>query len=270
MTFDLGPWIDAPTETAGETVFAVGDVHGCTPLLDTMLTGIAGLLPGVTAPRLIFLGDMIDRGPDSIGCLRRWAAAEPVAGIARVDRLMGNHEQLMLVGISDSPEAAAGRDEWLSLDGETTLAELRAVTGRPDAPPDAALLQAALGNTVMAMLHAQRSHMALGNLVFVHGGLDPAQDPAAFLALPWNTLAARPRHWAWITAGFLDWHGGFGGRLVVHGHTPPGKQRPFTGLDDPHVLAEDRLNLDGGSARTGIVAGAQIETGRYRVLRATA
>ncbi len=33
---DIGPWTDAPTETAGETVFAVGDVHGCTPLLDTM------------------------------------------------------------------------------------------------------------------------------------------------------------------------------------------------------------------------------------------
>ena len=77
------------------------------------------------------------------------------------------------------------------------------------------------------------------------------------------------RHWAWITAGFLDWDGGFGGRIVVHGHTPPAKQKPFTGLEDPHVLHQDRLNLDGGSAVTGIVAGAQIETGRYRILRAT-
>lgn len=270
MTLDIGPWTDAPTETAGETVFAVGDVHGCTPLLDTMLTGIAGLLPGVASPRLVFLGDLIDRGPDSIGSLRRWAAAEPVPGIARVDRLMGNHEQLMLIAISDLPEAATAREEWLSHDGDTMLAELRAVTGRPDAPPDAALLRAALGDTVMAGLRAQRSHVALGNLVFVHAGLDPAQDVADFLALPWNSLAARPRHWAWITGGFLDWHGGFGGRLVVHGHTPPAKQRPFTGLDDPHVLADGRLNLDGGSARTGMVAGAQIETGRYRVLRATA
>lgn len=261
----IGPWIEAPTETAGETVFAIGDVHGCTPLLETMLGGIAGLLPGVTAPRLVFLGDMIDRGPDGIGCLRRWAEAEPVPGIARVDRLMGNHEQLLLLAAAGD---AGARELWLSLSGDTMLAELRAAAGRPEALPDAAMLQAALGERVVARLGALRSHLPLGNLLFVHAGLDPAQDAAAFLALPWDRLAARPKHWAWITGGFLDWHGGFGGRLVVHGHTPPAKQRPFTGLDDPHVLAEGRLNLDGGSAVTGIVAAAQIETGRYRILRA--
>jgi serine/threonine protein phosphatase 1 len=261
--FDIGPWIQAPTETAGETVFAIGDVHGCTPLLNAMLGGIAGLLAGVPAPRLIFLGDMIDRGPDGIGTLRRWAG--PVPGIARVDRLMGNHEQMLLLAAAGD---AGARDLWLSLSGDTMLAELRAAAGRPEALPDAALLRDALGERVVATLHALRSHVLLGNLIFVHAGLDPAQDAAAFLALPWDTLTARPKHWAWITGGFLDWHGGFGGRLVVHGHTPPAKQHRFTGLDDPHVLAEGRLNLDGGSAVTGIVAAAQIETGRYRVLRA--
>jgi serine/threonine protein phosphatase 1 len=269
--FAFGPWIQAPTDTQGETVFVVGDVHGCTPLLAAMLDGIAGLAAGVATPkRLVFLGDLIDRGPDSIGALRRWAMAEPAPGIARVERLMGNHEQLLLLACGEAgPEAAeAARDLWLSLDGSTMLAEMRAGTGRPAAVPDAALLRDALGEAVVARLRALRSHLALGNLVFVHGGLDPAQDSAAFLALPWKTLAARPRHWAWITGGFLDWKGGFGGRLVVHGHTPPAKQRPFTGLENPHVLAEDRLNLDGGSAVTGLVVGAQIETGRYRVLRA--
>jgi serine/threonine protein phosphatase 1 len=262
--FDIGPWIEAPTETAGETVFAIGDVHGCTPLLDTMLGGIGGLLPGAAAPRLVFLGDMIDRGPDGIGALRRWAEAEPVPGIARVDRLMGNHEQMLLLAAAGD---AGARELWLSMSGDTMLAELRAASGRAEAPPDTAMLLAALGERVVARLHALQSHVLLGNLLFVHAGLDPTQDQAAFLALPWTALAARPKHWAWITAGFLDWHGGFGGRRVVHGHTPPAKQHRFTGLDDPHVLVEGRLNLDGGSAVTGIVAGAQIETGRYRVLR---
>ena len=73
--FTAGDWIAAPIETAGETVFAVGDVHGCMDAFEAMLGGIAGLLP-VAAPRLVFLGDMIDRGPDGIGCLRRWARAE--------------------------------------------------------------------------------------------------------------------------------------------------------------------------------------------------
>ncbi|MDB5373156.1 MAG: uncharacterized protein JWP04_1798 [Belnapia sp.] len=267
--FEIGPWVAAPIETAGETVFAVGDVHGCTPLLEAMLAGIAGLLlPGagpVADPRLVFLGDMIDRGPDGIGTLRRWAAAEPVPGIARVDRLMGNHEQMMLLAARGD---VAARDLWLSLNGETMLGELQAASGRPGAMPDAAMLRAALGEAVVAALGGLVSHVAVGNLVLVHGGLDPAQDRAAFLALPWDDIALRPRHWAWITGGFLDWQGGFGGRLVVHGHTPPAKQRPFTGMDNPHVLAEGRLNLDGGSAVTGSVVAAQMETGRYRVLRA--
>jgi serine/threonine protein phosphatase 1 len=265
MSFTPGPWITAPTETAGETLFAVGDVHGCMMQLALMLDGIAGLARDTAAPRLVFLGDMVDRGPDSIGALRRWAEDQPAPGIARVDRLMGNHEQLMLLA-----EDEAVRALWLSLSGDTMLAELRTAASRPEAPPDATLLRQALGEAVMARLQALRSHLAVGNLLFVHAGLDPTQDAAAFLALPWDRLAARPRHWAWITGGFLDWAGGFGGRIVVHGHTPPKKQRRFTGLDDPHVLHQDRLNLDGGSAVTGIVAGAQIETGRYRVLRATA
>ncbi|MBL6454408.1 metallophosphoesterase [Belnapia sp. T6] len=262
--FTPGPWIAAPTETAGETVFAIGDVHGCTPLLEAMLAGMTGLLPEAAGPaRLVFLGDLIDRGPDGIGSLRRWAGPHPA--FARVDRLLGNHEQMLLLAAEGD---RAARDLWLSLNGETMLAELQAASGRPNAEPDAAMLEAALGAAVVAVLHGAASHVALGNLILVHGGIDPQAELAGFLAQPWRDLAARPRHWAWMKEGFLDWHGGFGGRIVVHGHTPPAKQHPLTGLDDPHVLHESRLNLDGGSAVTGIVAGAQIETGRYRVLRA--
>lgn len=269
--FAAGPWIAAPTDTAGERLFCVGDVHGCTSLLEAMLDGIAGLardLPGPT--RLVFLGDLVDRGPDSIGTLRRWARPEPAAGIARVDRLMGNHEQLMLLANGAGPEAASAAELWLKTSGDTMLAEMRASVGDPGAQPGPALIAAALGPQVMAALGALRGHLLCGNLVLVHGGVDPVPPLEAFLALPWTTLAARPRHWAWITGGFLDHGGGFGGRIVVHGHTPPAKQRPYTGLEDPHVLHQDRLNLDGGSAVTGIVAGAEIETGRYRILRAGA
>jgi serine/threonine protein phosphatase 1 len=39
-------------------------------------------------------------------------------------------------------------------------------------------------------------------------------------------------------------------------------------MEDPHLFEGDRLGLDGGSARTGIVTGAQIQDGRYRILKA--
>lgn len=269
--FSAGPWAAAPVDTAGERLFVVGDVHGCTRLLDAMLEGIAGLAAEGTGPaRLVFLGDMVDRGPDSIGTLHRWAEPEPAPGIARVHRLMGNHEQLMLLANGDGPEAPLARHAWLQTDGASMLAEMRAAADDPAAPPSAALMAAALGPAVMARLAALETHLLLGNLVFVHGGVDPARALSVFLGQGWQGLGARPRHWAWITAGFLDWAGGFGGRVVVHGHTPPDKQRRHTGLADPHVLHQARLNLDGGSAVTGIVAGAVIEAGRYRILRAEA
>jgi len=267
--FTAGPWIDAATETAGEALFVIGDVHGCTPLLRALLDGVADLAASVDQPtRLVFLGDIVDRGPDSIGSLRLWASAQPARGISRVERVMGNHEQLLLLANGDGPEADQARNAWLAASGDTMLAEMRAVAGDPDAQPGPGLLAAALGPDILAALETLRSHQRIGNLVLVHGGVDPTRGLDEFLALPWQTLAARPKHWAWITDGFLNWHDGFEGRLIVHGHTPPAKQFPFTGLDDPHVLVDDRLNLDGGSAVTGIVAGAQIETGRYRILRA--
>jgi len=267
--FTIGPWITSATETAGETLFVVGDVHGCTALLQAMLDGLADLATAAARPtRLVFLGDLVDRGLDSIGSLRLWATTEPARGITRVERLMGNHEQLLLLANGDGPEADLARTVWLATSGETMLAEMRAAVRDPNAVPGPALLAAALGPDIVATLAMLQSHLRIGNLVLVHGGVDPAWALDEFLALPWQTLAARPIHWAWIVGGFLDWHDGFGGRTIVHGHTPPAKQRPFTGLADPHVLVEDRLNLDGGSAVTGIIAGAQIETGRYRILRA--
>lgn len=67
-------------------------------------------------------------------------------------------------------------------------------------------------------------------------------------------------HCEWIDREFLTWRGGFGGRVIVRGHTPPRKYRLWRGEKDPHVLRHDRLCLDCGSAVTGIVAGAHSKT----------
>ncbi|MDP3241585.1 MAG: hypothetical protein Q8M69_14250, partial [Reyranella sp.] len=137
---------------------------------------------------------------------------------------------------------------------------------RPAPHADQALLLDALGETVVHRRQGMRSHVRLGNTVFVHGGLDPHAEQDEFLGRPW--LIFTEARWAWINHGFLDWKQGFGGTLVVHGHTPPDKHTAISGMEDPHLFEGDRLGLDGGSARTGIVTGAQIEDGRYRILRA--
>jgi serine/threonine protein phosphatase 1 len=128
------------------------------------------------------------------------------------------------------------------------------------------LAREALGQPLVDLLLTERPWLRLGNTLFVHGGLDGHCDPQSFLARPWT--AGVNARWAWITRGFLDWQGGFGGTLVVHGHTPPEKHRKLSGLADTNVFAHDRLCLDGGSARTGLVVGAELRDGRYRVIKA--
>ncbi len=266
---EVFPWKTAPFDLGGETVFAVGDVHGCAAELRALLDAIRTLASGSKGPhRLVYLGDLIDRGPDTIGVLRLWAQEGSQLGVHRVDRIIGNHEILMLLAMGVGDRAAEAAAMWLAerTGGRRVLAEMRAAVHDPVARPSHELAMAAFGRHAFDKLLTQRSHLRLGNTVFVHGGLDGTMAADAFLAPPWTAgIGAR---WAWITTGFLDWQGGFGGTLVVHGHTPPRKHFALTGMADPHLFRHDRLGLDGGSALTGIVAAAEIRDGRYRILEA--
>lgn len=267
---EILPWQSAPFDLNGETVFAIGDVHGCARHLDALLTTIEGLAREAPAPRrLTYLGDMIDRGPSTIGVLRRWAESAAERGVERVDRIIGNHEIIMLLAMRGGPQAATTTEMWLAdrTGGSKVLNEMRAAVADPQAMPTLDLAIAAFGRRVVDRLLAQRPYLRLGNTLFVHGGLDGRLSHDDFLAPAWTEgVAAR---WAWITEGFLDWTGGFGGTLVVHGHTPPRKHTPLSGMDDTHQFLHDRLCLDGGSALTGIVVAAQITDGRFRLIKAT-
>jgi serine/threonine protein phosphatase 1 len=269
VSIDITPWLPAPFELGGETVFAVGDVHGCAEHLDLLLDTIAGLAREATALRhLVYLGDMIDRGPDTIGVLRLWAEGPEARGVDQVHRVIGNHEILMMLALRGRALASKATKMWLSerMGGGKVLAEMRAAAGAPLAPLGLELARAALGRRIIDLLEGQLPRLRLGNTLFVHGGLDGRSDPRLFLARPWT--AGVNARWAWITRGFLDWEGGFGGTLVVHGHTPPAKHRKYSGMADTNVFAHDRLCLDGGSALTGVVVAAEIQDGRYRLLKA--
>ncbi len=269
VPLEVSAWKPAPFALKGETVFAVGDVHGCAREFRALLDGIAGLAKEQRGQRrLIYLGDMINRGPDSIGVLDLWAEKAEVRGVDRIDRLMGNHEIMMMLAAIGGPHAQKAETMWLSprMGGRKLLDQMAARVGRPAARADLALLESALGARILQRLYGMRAHVRLGNALFVHGGLDPRADLDEFLTRPWTVFTEA--RWAWINHGFLDWKGGFGGTLVVHGHTPPDKHRAISGMEDPHLFEGDRLGLDGGSARTGIVTAAEIQDGRYRILKA--
>lgn len=271
MSVDISDWKPAPFALGDETVFAVGDIHGCADELRDLLGSIANLAAEAKSPkRLIFLGDLINRGPDNIGVLKLWAEGERRWGVDRIDRVIGNHEIIFLLAARHAEHAEKSRKMWTTdgMGGVATLGELQRASGRLGEPLDRAMLEASLGPMIVKLLDHQQPHVWIGNTLFVHGGLDPHRDQTEFLARPWTDFTEA--RWAWINRGFLDWKEGFGGTLVVHGHTPPALHREISGMDDPHLFEGDRLGLDGGSARTGIVTGAEIRNGRYRILKSGA
>ena len=69
LPVEISEWKPAPFALGGETVFAIGDVHGCAAELRVLLDAIARLAGEASGKRrLIYLGDMINRGPDSAAC----------------------------------------------------------------------------------------------------------------------------------------------------------------------------------------------------------
>ncbi len=265
-------WMDAPIvlpESAQE--FAIGDVHGhaahLAALLDTM-DGEAG--PG---SHLTLLGDLVDRGPASLACLRLAADAAATPAIGGRTLLLGNHEMLMLMALSATPDASGVAELWVSNGGWTTLGEAGLSASRLASRPDeaASRFRDVVGPEAMALVETAPLARCRGNVVFVHAGIDPQASIADALARP-RLDASDPLHPAWIRERFLHHEDPFaGGSIVVHGHTPEVQvldtkgRRPVPGW---HRLDGWRLGLDGGSYGTGIVAGAELRQGRYRVFTA--
>lgn len=70
-------------------LIAIGDIHGCVGTLDALLK----LLAPTQDDHLIFIGDYIDRGPDSKGVIDRLLALRQSQ---QCTFLRGNHEAFML------------------------------------------------------------------------------------------------------------------------------------------------------------------------------
>jgi serine/threonine protein phosphatase 1 len=108
-------------------IIAIGDVHGCNRELNLLL----GELPVRNDTTIIFLGDYVDRGPDSRGVV------DTVLELSRrhnVIPLMGNHEELFMEFLSNPGSGRAGT--FLFNGGGATLASYGSVDGRFDIPEE--------------------------------------------------------------------------------------------------------------------------------------
>lgn len=189
----------------GERIYAVGDVHGCSDLLDALLSLIRADAAGV-ASRLVFLGDYVDRGPDSKGVVDRLLAVRAQA--PETVFLKGNHEQAML----DFLERPDLGEEWLHWGGDKTLESYgveKIWTRHPDALADD--LNVRLPAEHRAFLGGLDLWRVFGDYAFVHAGFRPG------VALAEQTA----EDCLWIRGEFHNAAADQRPReVVVHGHQP--------------------------------------------------
>jgi serine/threonine protein phosphatase 1 len=218
--------------------YAVGDVHGCLQTLQALLDAIG---PG-SGDTLLFLGDYIDRGPDSKGVIDLLMAL-PHSGVETIC-LKGNHEVLML----DAFHAAAptALERWVKNGGAETLASFGLTTQTLQHLPGEYLQWV----EQLPILHQD------GDFLCVHAGLDlKAANPLA----PNETSMLWIRNWL-DEAEMLR---RLPGLTVLHGHTPQPRwvleqtladKRPALDLDtgcvypdrDPDMGWLSAFNLDSG------------------------
>jgi serine/threonine protein phosphatase 1 len=265
-----------PLGVSPETeIFAVGDIHGRSDLL-AVLIDEAAREPKLRDKRaIVFLGDLVDRGSDSLGAIDLAMGAKARVGADEAIALMGNHEAMMRLALDpETPwdDAIDAFDTWLGNGGDRTVAEfLKAEKPPVDLDDMLAQVRALAPARVRAWLSSLRPSWRSGQVLFVHAGVNPQVELEAFLAAPWNTPLHKldeDRHWAWVRWPFLEHRpaaGGFSGFFVIHGHTPNDARRDASHRDQ---IAGFRLNLDAGSAMTGVAKMAVIRDRQAEVVSA--
>jgi serine/threonine protein phosphatase 1 len=243
----------------------VGDVHGQAGALRRLLDHISSLVSAGDDAELIQLGDLVDRGPDSLGALD--LAFSDLLGFKRVTRLPGNHELMLLKALRGDRKALS---LWLMNGGSTVLDEMDLP---PSISPDERLrrLVERLPESFEEAYTTGPAFVVRHGVLFVHAGLMPGTELDNFMAAPrfgsWSDT-----HWAWIRGPFLNWRRGWeaqGLHLVVHGHTPA-THSPLQSPRDAEAYLDlsqsmGRICLDAGAMHFDQVAAVEFRGDRHRI-----
>ncbi|HEX9954221.1 MAG TPA: metallophosphoesterase family protein [Allosphingosinicella sp.] len=230
----------APRGKPGARAYAVGDIHGRLDLLDEILAKIEADIEGRPPADnfIIFLGDLIDRGPDSAGVVERLRTYKPP--FARTVFLAGNHEEVLL-RVLDGEEELLGN--WMRFGGAECM---QSYGIDPEAlryseeEQGLALLWARMPAAHREFLESFGDTFRFGDYLFVHAGIRPGIG-----------LDHQDRHdLRWIREPFLS-DAKEHGFMVVHGHTivPQVEERP------------NRIAIDTGAYHSGVLTALAVEDG---------
>jgi len=235
----------APRGKDGARVYAVGDVHGCLELLDDMLVRVEADVKDhpVSHAFLVFVGDLIDRGPDSAGVIERLRTYNHPD--LKLIFLAGNHEEFFLRVLGGERGVLY---YWLDYGGRECVESYGVNAEELMALPEgeaAALLRQHVPESHRLFLESFGDSFRFGDYVIVHAGIRPG--------LPLDQQSRADLRW--IRDPFLG-DSADHGFVVVHGHT----------IVDQVEERTNRIAIDTGAYRTGVLTGLILEGAERRLL----
>jgi serine/threonine protein phosphatase 1 len=196
---------------ASGRVLAIGDVHGCLRALERLID----LVAPTDADKLVFLGDYVDRGPDSRGVINWLMEHQQQLNLIT---LRGNHDQIML----DARNNVETLWAWQTFGGTEALASYDTSPGEPWVE--------AVPQTHWDFLESTDLYHETSDHIFVHGALAP--DLALSEQSPQTMLWAR----------FHDIEPHQSGKRIVCGHT---SQKSGSIAVLPHAICIDTWVMQG-------------------------
>ena len=197
---------------------AFSDIHGCNLSFGALLDQVAP----VAGDELYFLGDYIDRGPDTKGVIDRIWELEQQGFLVKC--LKGNHEQMMLESYIDYQN----RTLWIANGGKAVLDSfgVQHVLEIPAA--------------YLNWLENLEYYLEIDEYILVHAGLN------FDILSPFDHIHSMLWIRQWYEDINYDW---LDGRIILHGHTPIAKNAIVQQLQK--IEHQQYLDIDAGCVHKG-------------------
>ncbi len=219
-----------PLDTAcvpeGRRVYAIGDIHGRNDLLQQLIEKIIDddAKRGDVNSEIIFLGDLVDRGPDSAGVIETAMQLKRELGDVRF--LMGNHEEVYLKAATGDEKATRFFNR---IGGKETILSYE-ISIREYMDLDNAALAQRLPGLIpehhIDFIKAFENQIVIGDYAFVHAGIRPGV----------SLDEQKTKDLRWIREEFLSVKEPHE-KVIVYGHT----------INDDVVEKGNRIGIDTGA-----------------------
>lgn len=215
--------------------YVISDIHGC-------FREFIALLKEVNFSEkdtLYVLGDVVDRGPEPIKCLKYIIERE------NIKMLKGNHEDFMIKSIINGSKRVNAL--WMFNGGEITLTQYEKLSGKEQ-------------REINQYLDCLPLYFIIDDYILVHAGIN------SFIVNPKLSVEDNMRRQAeddllWIRENFINNPNGFNEKIIIFGHTPTSCLNPggedFVWVDSVY---QDKIDIDCGCVYGGNLSLLNLDT----------